>query len=191
MVGGIVLAAGGASRFGGRKQLAELHGRPLIEHAVEAFRSVPEVERVVVVLGAEADAVRGGADLGGAEIVLAEDWEEGIAASLRAGVRALADADAVLVTLADQPFVGPEVLRAILEQLDTPAPAARATYGGAPGHPVLIKRALYPEVERLRGDVGARDLLAAHGATDIECGRLARPDDVDTPDDLEELRRAR
>jgi molybdenum cofactor cytidylyltransferase len=191
VIGGIVLAAGGASRFGGRKQLAELHGRPLIEHAVEALRSVPEVERVVVVLGAEAGAIRSGADLGGAEVVVAEGWEEGISASLRAGVRALAETEAVLVTLADQPFVGPEVLRAILGQLGVPAPAARATYGGAPGHPVLIKRALYEEVERLRGDLGARYLLSAHGVTEVECGQLARPDDVDTPDDLEELRHAR
>lgn len=191
MIGGIVLAAGGASRFGGRKQLADLRGKPLIEHAVGALRSMPEVERVAVVLGAEAEAIRSGADLGGAELVLAEDWEEGISASLRAGVRALAETEAVLVTLADQPFVGPEVLRAILEHRDTPAPAARATYGGAPGHPVLIKRVLYPEVNRLHGDLGARDLLAAHGATEVECGQLARPDDVDTQDDLERLRRAR
>ena len=94
VIGGIILAAGGSSRFGGRKQLAELGGRPLVEHAVEALRAVPALDRIVVVLGADAEDVRRGADLSGTEIVVADEWGEGIAASLRAGVAALAEAGA-------------------------------------------------------------------------------------------------
>jgi molybdenum cofactor cytidylyltransferase len=188
VIAAIVLAAGGGKRFGGLKQLADLDGKPLVEHAVDTLRAVPALERIVVVLGSEADAVAAGADLSGAERVVAADWEEGIAASLRAGVAALGDADAVVVTLADQPFVTPEAIAAVLERLDGPAAAARATYGGVPGHPVAIKRELFGDVAHLTGDLGARDLLERHGVVAVECGHLARADDVDTPADLESLR---
>ena len=64
MIGGVVLAAGGASRFGSPKQLAELDGRPLLQHAVDAMLAVPAIDPVVVVLGAEAERVRAAVDFG-------------------------------------------------------------------------------------------------------------------------------
>lgn len=187
MIAGIVLAAGAGSRFGGPKQLAELGGRPLVEHAVEALLAVPAVERIVVVLGAENELVRERAQLDEVEIVVAEDWREGMAASLRAGVAAAADADAVVITLADQPMITPQVIAAVVELGEGGAPAARATYDGAPGHPVLIKRELFAEIAELRGDSGARDLLELVGARTLECGHLASADDVDTREDLERI----
>src|SRR4051794_8778518 len=84
--GAIVLAAGAGTRVGAIKQLAPRGGRLLIEHALGAARALP---RGVVVLGANAPAVRAGADLCGFEVVECADWEEGVAASLRAGVAAL------------------------------------------------------------------------------------------------------
>jgi molybdenum cofactor cytidylyltransferase len=187
---GIVLAAGGGKRFGGLKQVAELGGRPLLDHALETMRAVPAIERIAVVLGAEAEKVRARVDLSGTEIVVAPDWEDGIAASLRAGIAALGDADAAVVTLADQPLVTRQAVAAVLDRLDGPVTAVRATYGGAPGHPVAIKRALFPEVAQLRGDLGARDLLEAHRVVGVECGHLSRAADVDTPADLDALRRS-
>lgn len=155
------------------------------------MQAVPAIERIMVVLGSDAERVRAEADLTGVETVVAEDWAEGIAASLRTGIAALADTDAVLVTLADQPLIGPQAIQAVLEKLADPAPAARAVYAGVPGHPVLIKRELFPEIASLRGDAGARDLLTVRGAAAVECGHLSRADDVDTPSDLEAIRRAR
>lgn len=188
MTAGLILAAGEGSRFGGPKQLAELRGRPLIEYAVETMLAVPALGRIVVVLGAHADVVRERADLGGTEIVVAEDWSEGMSASLRAGVAALADADAILITLADQPLITPQVLAAVLDVGDS-ADAARATYDGRPGHPVLIKRSLFASIAELRGDHGARDLLERVGAQTLECGHLpgASARDVDTPADLDAI----
>jgi molybdenum cofactor cytidylyltransferase len=190
MIGGIVLAAGEGSRFGGGKLLAELSGRPLLEHALDAALAVPAIDRMVVVLGAGADEVRSGVDLEGLDVVVCSDWQEGISASLRTGLGKLADADAVVVTLGDQPLITPQVIAAILDCIDSPAPAARATYQGRPGHPVLIKRELFSRVLELRGDAGARDLLAASGVVEVECGHLSRPDDVDTMADLEAVRRS-
>jgi len=189
VIGGVVLAAGEGRRFGGAKLAAELDGRPLLDHALEAMLTVPGIERVVVVLGAHAEELARRADLAGVETALCEDWREGISASLRAGVRTLAEAEALVVTLADQPFITPQVIAAIVDRIEGRAPAARATYAGRPGHPVLIKRQLFAAVEELRGDAGARDLLAAAGVRSVECGHLCPPDDVDTQDDLEAARR--
>jgi molybdenum cofactor cytidylyltransferase len=188
-IGGLVLAAGAGRRFGGGKLVAKLAGRPLVEHAIEAMLGVPAIERIVVVLGADAGDIAARADLGRVETVVCEGWREGIAASLRAGVDALSGCEAIVVTLGDQPFITPQAITALLDELDAPEPAARATYKGGPGHPVLIKRSLFDAVRALRGDTGARDLLVAAGARQVEIAHLCPPDDIDTRRDLESARK--
>lgn len=147
------------------------------------MQSVPAIERIVVVLGSEAERVRSEVDLSGVDVVVAQAWADGISASLRTGVAALAEADAVVLTLGDQPRVSSEAIEAVLA---AGAPA-RAVYDGAPGHPVLISRDLFPEVAQLTGDQGARDLLAARGVTEVDLTALGGSQDVDTPADLESL----
>ncbi len=185
----MVLAAGGSRRFGSPKQLAELHGRPLLEHAVAAMSAVAALERVVVVLGAQAEQVRERVDMLDAQALECVQWQEGMAASLRCGVAALQECDAVLVTLGDQPLITPQVIAGVLDHAGDGYAAVRATYGGVPGHPVLLARELYPSLLALRGDSGARDLLAAARVREWECGHLARADDIDTVEDLEVVRR--
>ena len=185
MIGGVVLAAGGGTRFGpSPKLLACIGGRPMLERSVAAVTAVSEVERVVVVLGAHADRLRCAVEFGRAETVVCERWSDGMSASLQAGVAALAGAQRVVVTLGDGPDVTPVVIRRLLGAAD----GARATYGGRPGHPVILGPAQLSAISGLRGDAGARRLL--EGAPEIECGDLTAGRDVDTPDDLEEVRRA-
>jgi CTP:molybdopterin cytidylyltransferase MocA len=184
MVVGIVLAAGAGTRFGGRKQLAELDGRPLLEHALEAMESAPVAERIVV-LGADADEVRAGVDLHGARTVVCDYWAEGQSASLRAGLDAAGDdADAVVVTLGDQPHIATRAIAAVVAARGNGAQAVRATYSGAPGHPVLIERELFAALHQLTGDEGARVVLQGARVTEVVCDGLGKPDDVDTPDQL-------
>jgi CTP:molybdopterin cytidylyltransferase MocA len=178
MSAGLLLAAGEGRRFGGPKQLARVGGRPLIEHALDALRGL---ERVVVVLGARADEVRAGADLAGAEIVVCADWAEGMGASLRTGLAALGDADEVAILLADQPFITAEVVARVRA---APGDAVRAVYGGAPGHPVVVRGAVLARAAELRGDKGFRGVAMA----EVECGDLADPRDIDTRADLEVVR---
>jgi molybdenum cofactor cytidylyltransferase len=204
LIAGVVLAAGGASRFGSPKQLAELDGVPLLQHAVDAMLAVPAVEDVVVVLGASADRVLGAVSLGlatarptaaaslrAARPVVCSDWAEGMAASLRCGVEAVGDADWVIVTLGDQPRLTSRVIEAVADEAAR-APAGvdaiRAVYDGVPGHPVALGRAILLRVEQLRGDVGARELLGHATVRTFEAGRLCDPADVDTPEELEALR---
>ena len=110
-----------------------------------------------------------------AEPFVCAEWAEGQAASLRAGLAQLEDADAVVVTLGDQPGITPQVVAMIVDCQDSPAVAARAVYGGRPGHPVLLKRALFPRVTELRGDVGARPVLAQVRVREIEAAHLCNP----------------
>jgi molybdenum cofactor cytidylyltransferase len=178
---GLVLAAGEGRRFGGPKQLAELDGRPLVEHALAALAAL---DRVVVVLGAHAEEIRKRADLDAAEVVACAQWSEGISASLRCGLDVLAGVDEVVIALADQPFV---TAAAVARVRSTPGPAVRAVYDGVPGHPVVIRRPLLERAGDLRGDAGFRDLL--RGVTQVECSDLGDPRDIDTPEDLEVVRR--
>lgn len=192
MIAAVVLAAGSGSRFGASaKQLAELDGIPLLEHALRAVEAVPQVGRIVVVLGARAEEIRAGVEFGQAEPVVCEDWADGQAASLRCGIEAVADAEAAVLTLGDMPRITPEVIAAFadLAVAHGAQARARAVYRGAPGHPVVLGREYFPRIAALQGDVGAREVLKAIGAYPIECSHLCSAVDVDTPEALEELRR--
>jgi CTP:molybdopterin cytidylyltransferase MocA len=184
---GLVLAAGAGTRFGGAiKQLAPLRGRPLLEHAVEAMLAVPALERVLVVLGHAADEIRRTADLGAAEVVVCREWERGQSASLRCGVVALGGADAVVVTLGDQPFITPQVIAGALGRLDG-HDAVRSVYDGMPGHPVVLGRRVLAALGELEGDQGARGLLARFRVCEWDAAHLASAADVDTQEELSRL----
>jgi CTP:molybdopterin cytidylyltransferase MocA len=176
----LILAAGGGTRFGSTKQLADLRGRPLLAHALDAMLAA--LDDVYVVLGHRADEIRSAIDFGGARIVVADDWETGQAASLRAGVAAI-DADAVAITLGDQPFITPAVIRAALDALPG-YDAVRAFYDGKPGHPVVLSRPVMDAVASLRGDTGARELLRAFNVRRWDASALGDATDVDTPAEL-------
>jgi molybdenum cofactor cytidylyltransferase len=190
MIAGLVLAGGAGRRFGAPKQLAELDGVPLLQHAVDAMLAVPALDRVVVVLGAAAEEIGAAVRFASAEPIVCEGWAEGVAASLRCGVDELAGADWVVVTLGDMPGVTPEAIEAVIGTVEAGAgaDAVRASYDGRAGHPVALSRGLLARVGALRGDVGARELLRGAKVRDVEAGHLGRPDDVDTPEELEAIR---
>jgi CTP:molybdopterin cytidylyltransferase MocA len=183
LIAGLILAAGEGMRFGDEpKQLAELNGHPLLEHAIRAQCAVGELERVVVVLGARAEQVLERVEFDRAEPVICEDWRVGQAASLRAGLNALPGADKVVVTLGDAPLITP----AVIARFAAAPGGARALYRGRPGHPVVLGSQQLRALSSLAGDRGARDIL--RGGPTIECGELCSGRDVDTPDDLEAIR---
>jgi CTP:molybdopterin cytidylyltransferase MocA len=185
VIAGLVLAAGAGTRFGDRpKLLAELDGRPLLEHAIDAQCAVAELDPVVVVLGAFAAEIRSHVRFGRAETVVCAEWEDGQAASLRCGLRALSGAEKVIVTLGDAPGISADVIRRFVGE----PPGVRATYGGRPGHPVVLGPDQIAAALELTGDEGARGLL--HGGPTIECGELCSGADVDTEADLDAIRSA-
>ena len=209
----VVLAAGGSTRMGRPKQLAELDGRPLLAHVLAAvdaapadrgsgglrtrppvdggsggLRPRPPVDRVVVALGGAADAVLERVDLGRAEPLVVEGWAAGMGHVLASTLaQAGDDWEAVVVLLGDQPLVpGGAVARVVEAWRAGAGPVVTATYGGRPGHPKLFDRRLLPDLLRLTGDTGARDLLATHPdrVHRVEVGDLGSDADVDVEADL-------
>jgi nicotine blue oxidoreductase len=192
---GLVLAAGAGRRLGGPKALVRLtdDGPTLVETAVARVVD-GGCDRVVVVVGASADEVAALVAGTGARVVRADDWDEGMGASLRAGLAHLepGDDDLALVTLVDLPDVGAAVVSRVLAAAvgDGRAALARASYDGVPGHPVAIGRDHWAAViTTARGDRGARDHLRATPHHLVECGDLATGRDLDTAGDLDDLQR--
>ncbi|MBQ0949896.1 NTP transferase domain-containing protein [Streptomyces violaceoruber] len=191
-VAGLLLAAGGGRRLGGRpKALLEHRGHPLVEHAVEVLRTAG-CARVHVVLGARAADVRARAALDGCTLVDNPDWEQGMGSSLRAGLGSLAatGARAALVCLVDQPGIGAAATARVRARFRDETSLASAAYAGVRGHPVLLGAAHWAGVAATAsGDRGARAYLREHEAEIdlVECGDVARPYDIDTEADLVHL----
>lgn len=185
---GLLLAAGAGRRMGRPKALLrDAEGVAFLDRAVDALVD-GGCGSVTVVLGAAAELAVGLlTPRPGVRVVVAEDWDEGMGASLRAGLRALdgSGADAAVLTLVDLPDVGADVVRRVAGAGSGADALVRAAYDGRPGHPVLLGREHWAGVAATaRGDQGARDYLRSHPPTPCECGDLATGRDVDVPDDL-------
>lgn len=185
--GAILLAAGASRRLGHPKQLLEIDGEPLLRRAARALLATQPLD-CVVVLGHEAGHMREA--LAGLPVreVLAADHEEGMSASLRAGIAALdARCEGALVALTDQPALQVDHLQALRQAWRAqPHCAVASAYAGVLGVPALLPRLWFADLAQLRGDVGARELLRARGAVPLAAPALAR--DLDTPADRQRLR---
>jgi nicotine blue oxidoreductase len=185
-VAGVLLAAGEGSRFGQPKALVELGGMTLADRGVALLRD-GGAGPVLVVAGAVP------LDISGTRTVHNQEWRTGMGSSLRAALRALADADvsAAVIALADQPLVGAAAVRRLIAAYQAGATVAVAVYDGEPRNPVLIAREHWPEViAAATGDKGARAFLRARPdlVTRVECGDTGSPQDIDTPVDLASIR---
>lgn len=191
-IAGVLLAAGGGRRLGGRpKALLEHRGRPLVEHAVGVLRTAG-FRRIHVVLGARADEVRARAELSGCVLVDNPGWAEGMGSSLRAGLGSLAGTGvrAALVSLVDQPGIGPAAVSRVLGAYEDENSLVSAAYDGVRGHPVLFGEAHWPGIAATAtGDRGARAYLREHASAIklVECADVAAPYDIDTEADLSHL----
>jgi len=145
-VAAVLLAAGSSTRMGRNKLLLSLGGDTVVRRAVQAAID-SGVDRVVVVLGHEADLVRPQLEGLACEVILNPDHLRGVGTSLHAGIRAAADADAVVVLLADMPFVTAGMIRGVVErQRATGARLVLSHYGDVQAPPTLYARALFEEV---------------------------------------------
>jgi CTP:molybdopterin cytidylyltransferase MocA len=185
-VAGLLLAAGAGRRMGRPKALVEVDGEPLVRRGVRLLAD-GGCSPVVVVVGAAADEVR--ALCTGVQVVEAPDWATGMAASLRAGLRAVRG-DACVVALVDQPGVTAAAVERLRAAHRDGRPGAVAAYDGRPRNPVLLDRAVWAQVAAAAvGDEGARAWLRRHPeqVVAVDCTDVGTPDDVDTPQDLAAL----
>jgi molybdenum cofactor cytidylyltransferase len=185
-VAAIILAAGGASRFGAPKQLLPWQGGTLLSQVADAALA-SRADPVIIVLGYQAGTCRAALGDRQVKLVTNPDWQEGQSTSVRAGLDALPDnIGAAVFPLADQPAISPSTIDALIARhRATLAPVVWPEYEGQRGNPVLFDRAVFPQLSRLTGDTGGRAVLQAY-ATQVE--RVPVSDlgilfDIDTPDD--------
>jgi molybdenum cofactor cytidylyltransferase len=190
-IGLIILAAGAATRMGRPKQLLSYQGRSLILHAVEvALASV--CQPIIVVLGAYVEQIKPELMLKAVQVVENSQWQEGMSSSIRAGISMLlktnSKVDAVIISLADQPLVSPQIFNQLIQSYqETQKVIIASKYNETTGVPALFSNALFPELMQLEGDRGAKALIQKY----IETGLiLLIPEaaiDIDTPDDYKQL----
>lgn len=208
MIAGVLLAAGAGRRMGTPKALVRYRGRLLVERARDTLAG-GGCAPLIVVVGAGADDVRATAELPGVTLVDNADWPTGMASSVRAGLAAVpVGVQAVVLSLVDLPGVGPEAVRRVVAGWRSaaampglpatpgapggpavPAMAAVATYGGEPGHPVLLAAPVLAEVAAaVSGDRGAggwlRHPVRRDRVLSVPCDGAGDPRDLDVPDDL-------
>lgn len=185
-VAAILLAAGSASRFGSDKLLHALpHAVPIAVQAARHLRAVFDRDIYAVVrpdAAPLADLLRAE----GCDVVFCRSAAEGMGASLACGVAAAGAADAYLVALGDMPFIRPSSIQAVRDALLRGAALAAPYFRARRGHPVGIATRFRDQLAGLRGDEGAKQLLAAHASeiVKVPVGDPAVLRDIDTPGDL-------
>jgi molybdenum cofactor cytidylyltransferase len=188
----LILAGGAGRRFGGGKLLAWFGGEPLIRRTAERIAAAGFAETLVVT-GAGDAAIRAALAGLGCRIIHADDWEEGMAATLRTGIAAVPpEAAGACVFLGDMPLVPVSLCPTLIQAASEAGYAARSRFEGKPGHPVAFTRAAFADLLTLEGDQGATALLKKRPGEVAYCettdaGALL---DIDTSEDLAVVERA-
>jgi molybdenum cofactor cytidylyltransferase len=187
VISAVILAAGAGTRFGGTKQVVEVRGKPLVQHAVDAATEAG-VDEIVVVLGHDADRVKARLELPSmGRWVVNHAHTSGMASSLAMGLGAVdPSSEAAVILMADQSGLTDQHVRALVDAFEARrSPIVRLRFRTGPG-PALLGREIWPDVSALEGDEGARSLMESRPelVEDVDMSGDA-PVDVDTPEDLE------
>ena len=191
-IGVVILAAGSSSRLGYPKQLVEFNGITLLQHSIDIAESL-EFDAKILVLGAREDEINKKIDCRNFEVVINENWEEGMSTSIRKGLsealKLEKELEHVLILLSDQPLVTREKIEELIRvQLNGNKPATFSEYAGEPGVPAIFSREIFSDLEKLKGDQGAKKLIYENdfqfGTVKFENGNF----DVDTTADVELLK---
>jgi molybdenum cofactor cytidylyltransferase len=174
--------------MGCNKLVLEIDGKSMLRHVAEAAIA-SRAHPITVVVGSEsAIVVRA---LEGIDVAIVDnpDFRTGMSSSISAGIAALPDtSEAALILLADMAAISAPLIDRMVAAFDAADSRAIcvATYNGRIGHPVLFARRYFPDLLRLEGDVGARAVVAMHGAfvCEVEAEDEAPLIDIDTPEAL-------
>ena len=191
-VAAIILAGGASRRLGQPKQLLEYRGETLLERAIHLANAAGAAP-VLVVLGAHFEVILAAIPFNDAVAIHSDKWKHGLATSIHAGLRALdvcaPYAPGALLMNCDQPRLTSEHLRALIEAFAAQAAAGivASAYAGVRGVPAVFPRSVFPQLNALRGDKGARSLLAKPPCPLIALPFEGGEVDIDLPVDLEQL----
>ncbi len=190
MISAILLAAGESRRMGEFKQLLTYAGRTFVESCVDSLLA-SRVDEVVVVTGHRDADVRKAVGARPVRFAYNKDYREGMSASVKCGVAALAPAArAVLVSLVDQPQIDSAIINRVIAEYERQSPLiVIPTYAGRNGHPVLIDLRLRDELLSFDPTQGLRQVIHSHRADTLhtEVATEAVLTDFDYPEDYQRL----
>ncbi|MEJ9151468.1 nucleotidyltransferase family protein [Bacillus smithii] len=189
---GIILASGFSKRMGKPKLLLPYKGKSMIRHVLDASTNSC-LNGVIVVVNSDIAGLQQEVRSSSVnKLVLNDEAGKGMSTSLKAGVTNLpSTTDAAVVLLGDQPLVTADDINEVIRcYVSNEAPIVQAQYQSKRGHPVLFDHSMFPYLFHITGDEGARSVLKKF-ANQIRLARLDKPypEDVDTPEDYEELLR--
>lgn len=188
-VAGIILAAGGSTRYGKPKQLLDWKGQAFVRAVAQAALQAG-LSPVIVVTGANADQIEASINDLNISYVRNEAWRDGQGSSIKAGVQALASTyvGGVIFLLADQPQVTTAVIRALVEKhAEGLYPVVAPMVIDRRGNPVLFDRVTFPDLETIQGDTGGRAIFHKHRVEYLPWHDDGLLLDVDTPEHYQRL----
>lgn len=186
----VILAAGQSKRLGQPKQLLTLGEKTLLQHTIDSALKLKFP--VFVVLGANEKNIRQSIQHENIHIIINDEWEEGMASSIRKGISALKQlymqTDGIIILVCDQPFIETSVLEILInEQKNNDVKAIACSYSNKLGTPALFHKSLFSELMELKGDIGARQILKKHkeeiASIEFKNGKW----DIDTLEDFMEI----
>jgi molybdenum cofactor cytidylyltransferase len=191
MIAGLILAAGESRRMGRDKALLAYRGRTFLQNIIESL-STAGIEKVTVVLGHHADIIQNATNLAGVRVVVNPDHQRGQTSSLQVGLAAAAvdSPDAIILCLVDHPAISSEVIAELCRRFESTRPLVLIpTHKGERGHPVVISRALFPELLALPPSYPANSVIRKyHNTTEfLEVSDRSVLLDVDDPETYERL----
>lgn len=190
-IGVLLLAAGQSSRLGQPKQLLVHNGKTLLQHSLEVAYASTAVP-IILVLGSNADLIQNKIYSDDVTVVVNTEWEEGMASSIRCGIKAFIElspsAEGLILMVCDQPFISSAVLNDLVAaHYNSGKPIVTSGYADIVGPPTLFHKSIFPELLQLKGDVGARSILDKHrdevAVISFPQGQL----DIDTEEDFHKL----
>ena len=186
MINAIILAAGQSKRMGKPKPLLRFNDQTFLEQIISVLKH-SDVDRITVVLGAEADTIRKSVDLTGTNIVINLDYQRGQLSSLTAGIEQTPlETEAILVCLVDNPFITEEVVSKIIRKFrETNNPIIVPVFNKRRGHPTLFSRSLFNELLNAPEEQGARYVLYSNEEKilELEVSEHGILIGIDTPKD--------
>jgi molybdenum cofactor cytidylyltransferase len=187
----LILAAGSSRRMGKPKQLLEFEGSTLLSH-ITKIACKSQLYPVIVVLGANEELIKNSLDLSQLDIVINENWQEGMASSIVKGINSMKEkypeVDGVIIAVGDQPYINETQLYQLLEaQNKMGLPIAACSYTGVIGTPALFHQSVFPELAALKGDIGAKKLIEKRIQEVVTINFDKGIIDIDTKKDYEDL----
>ncbi|MFV8281283.1 nucleotidyltransferase family protein [Christiangramia marina] len=189
----LILAAGSSKRLGKPKQLVKFKNKTLLQHSIDVSEALDLSEKIIV-LGANEEKILNEVDLKNHKLLINSNWQKGMSTSLKKGLEEIRNLhptiEHVLVLLSDQPFISELVLQELIDKhLTANCLASFSQYQEIPGVPAIFSREIFPDLMRIEGDRGARDLIK-NGFTNYQLVSFEKGIvDIDTEKDLQFLKK--